>query len=139
MNKYLILFICIIILLILLGLYKIWKKSGKQKKVSEPKKNPDAISRLIVNCPVCRTPLIPGENLVSRVYRPMNVPDQFCTISGCPHCYPVCESGVTRSCPVCGKKIAQDGHLVARLFNYKGGKKHVTVTGCTNCCRNSPE
>ena len=91
---------------------------------------------LIINCPLCNTPLAKGEDLVSRVYRPMNVSDQLCTIHGCPHCYPVRESGVRRVCPVCHKEVpVKDGHLVARLFNKVDGKKHVVVTGCTECCR----
>ncbi|MGN0729838.1 hypothetical protein [Treponema sp.] len=91
---------------------------------------------LLVSCPVCGSLLLPGEDLVSRVYRPMNVPDQLCTINGCPHCYPSVEPGLKRTCPVCHKEIPLgDGHLVARLFNKAEGKKHVIVTGCGNCCR----
>lgn len=91
---------------------------------------------LLVSCPVCGSFLLPGEDLKSRVYRPMNVPDQLCTINGCPHCYPKVEPGLKRSCPVCHKKIpVSDGHLVARLFNKSDGKKHVIVTGCSLCCR----
>ena len=77
-----------------------------------------------------------GEDLVSRVYRPMNVPHQLCTISGCPHCYPVPEPGKKRECPVCHKEVPlENGHLVTRLFNKSDGKKHVIVTGCTECCK----
>ena len=76
------------------------------------------------------------KDLISRVYRPMNVPDQLCTINGCPHCYPKPEPGLKRICPVCHKNVPlKDGHLIARLFNKTDGKKHVIVTGCTECSR----
>ncbi len=93
---------------------------------------------LLVSCPLCSSPLAKGEDIVSKVYRPMNVPDQLCTINGCPHCYPRPEAGVKRVCPVCGRDVPlKDGHLIARLFNYADGKKHVVVTGCTECSKGS--
>ncbi len=88
-----------------------------------------------MNCPLCSSPLKQGENLFSKVYRPMNVPDQRCTISGCPHCHPKCESGVQRICPVCKKSVPANGYLVARLFNKTTGKKHVMIVGCTECLK----
>lgn len=93
----------------------------------------------LVNCPICGSPLFKGENIVSKVYRPMNVPDQRCTVSGCPRCYPVCEVGVRRVCPVCGKNIPQDGYLVSRLFNKTQGKKHVMIVGCNQCLHNEAQ
>jgi RNase P subunit RPR2 len=91
---------------------------------------------LLVECPLCRTPLLKGEDLISRVYRPMNVPHQLCTINGCPHCFPVAEPGLKRICPVCHREVPVDGgNLIARLFNKSDGKKHVVVTGCTECSR----
>lgn len=86
-----------------------------------------------VKCPICQTSLYVGENLISKVYRPMNVPDQLMIIMGCPHCYPKCEPGVKRICPVCHKEIEWDQSLTARLFNKAVGKKHVHVIGCSNC------
>ena len=32
---------------------------------------------LLVSCPICGSSLLPGEDLVSRVYRPVTVPDQL--------------------------------------------------------------
>ena len=86
-----------------------------------------------VKCPVCQSELFVGEQLISKVYRPMKVPDQLMTIQGCPHCYPKCEPGVARVCPVCRKVIAPDQALTARLFNKAVGKKHVHIIGCSNC------
>ena len=86
-----------------------------------------------VKCPVCQSELFVGEQLVSKVYRPMKVPDQLMTIQGCPHCYPKCEPGVSRTCPVCHKSVAPDQALTARLFNKAVGKKHVHIIGCSNC------
>ena len=86
-----------------------------------------------VKCPICQSELFVGEQLISKVYRPMNVPDQLMTIQGCPHCYPKCEPGLARLCPVCHKAIALDQALTARLFNKAMGKKHVHIIGCSNC------
>ncbi len=92
--------------------------------------------KLLITCPLCGSFLQKGQDLFSRVYRPMNVPDQLCTISGCPHCYPTPEPGLERKCPVCGKNVpTKDGHLTARLFNRTDGKKHVVVTGCSECVK----
>ncbi len=110
------------------------KKEEERKRV---RREEDAKkSGLLVTCPLCGSLLLPGEDLVSRVYRPMNVPDQLCTINGCPHCYPVVEVNLKRICPVCHREVPlKEGHLVARLFNKATGKKHVIVTGCTECCK----
>lgn len=86
-----------------------------------------------VKCPLCDSSLFVGENLISKVYRPMNVPDQLMVVMGCPHCYPHCEPGLKRICPVCHKEVAQNQSLTARLFNKSLGKKHVHVLGCSNC------
>ena len=86
-----------------------------------------------VKCPLCDTSLFVGENLISKVYRPMNVPDQLMVIMGCPHCFPKKESGLKLICPVCHKEVDQNQSLTARLFNKSLGKKHVHVVGCSNC------
>lgn len=87
-----------------------------------------------VRCPLCSTPLAKNEDMFSRIYRPMNTPDQRMTVHGCPHCYPRPEPGVRRTCPVCGKEVPLEGELIARLFNRTEGKKHVMITGCSVCC-----
>ncbi len=128
-----------IVLILLLNWYIKWKAYGKEeaeaaRHKAEAKKA--ALKGLIVNCPLCNSLLLPGEDLVSRVYRPMNVPDQLCTINGCPHCYPIPEKGIKRVCPVCHKTVPlENGHLTARLFNKSNGKKHVIVTGCSECAK----
>lgn len=86
-----------------------------------------------VRCPLCSTPLAKNEDMFSRIYRPMNTPDQRMTVHGCPHCYPRPEPGVKRICPVCGKEVPLEGELIARLFNRTEGKKHVMITGCSIC------
>lgn len=88
-----------------------------------------------VRCPLCSTPLAKNEDMFSRVYRPMTTSDQRMTVHGCPHCYPAPEPGVRRLCPVCGKEVPPSGELVARLFNRTEGKKHVLITGCSECCK----
>lgn len=110
--------------------YFAFSKRNKQRPAAQSKKP------ALVNCPMCGSGLQKGQNMYSKVFRPMNVPDQRCVISGCPHCYPVCEIGVKRVCPVCGKSVPPNGHLVARLFNKTQGKKHVMIVGCSSCLRN---
>ncbi len=90
-----------------------------------------------VNCPVCGTMMLPGENIVTKVFTTTGqVNDQICYIYGCPHCYPVCQSGVKRTCPVCHKSVEQNQYLLARRFNKtKSGTPHVIVNGCGNCNR----
>ncbi len=134
---------CGIVIVFLLNFFIRWKAYGKNeheikkaKLAAEKKRAAAKASGLLVTCPLCNSPLLPGQDLFSRVYRPMTVSDQLCTISGCPHCYPVVEPGLKRECPVCHKEVPLgDGHLVARLFNKTDGKKHVVVSGCGNCCR----
>ena len=104
------------------------RKSAERRKKKASNMQP-------VKCPVCQSELFVGEQLISKVYRPMKVPDQLMTIQGCPHCYPKCEPGVARVCPVCHKAIAPDQALTARLFNKAVGKKHVHIIGCSNCHR----
>ena len=111
-------------------------KEEAERQRLQKKRNEAAKKGLLVSCPLCNTMLLPRADLVSRVYRPMNVPDQLCTINGCPHCYPAPEPGLKRICPVCHKTVPlKDGHLIARLFNKSDGKKHVIVTGCTECSK----
>ena len=120
---------CVVILILLFAIfaynYRRNNKSQKLQKVTAEKTD--------VKCPVCGSFLLKGENLISKVYRPMDVPDQFMTISGCPHCYPDCEPYVKRVCPVCHKTLGSGDVLTARLFNRSAGKKHVHVAGCSHC------
>ena len=110
--------------------------SQKTSKSLKSSKNKEANQEKLSSCPVCLTKLKKGENLFSKVYGSSNQNNQRCIINGCPHCFPVCEKGVERNCPVCGKAVSsKDGYLVARLFNKtEDGKKHVIVTGCNKCC-----
>ena len=118
--------VCIIIALIYW--YISFNNRRKKQKSAKNSKNLQP-----VKCPLCDTSLFVGENLISKVYRPMNVPDQLMIIMGCPHCFPKTEPGLKRICPVCHKEVAQNQSLTARLFNKSHGKKHVHVVGCSNC------
>ena len=126
---YLIIAACIVIIVALLTGYVIYyrKKKEKEEKAAREK------NMLPVKCPVCSSQLFVGEQLVSKVYRPMKVPDQLMTISGCPHCFPECEPGLRRICPVCHQNLSREQNLTARLFNKSVGKKHVHIVGCSNC------
>ena len=127
----------IIIIAALMYFRKIYfpKQEGRQNLRKNKKNGPR--SGNFVNCPVCGNPLLPGENLVSKVFTTSGqVNDQICYIYGCPHCFPRCEPGVKRTCPVCGKDVAQQQYLLARRFNKtKSGTPHVIVNGCGNCNR----
>ncbi len=116
--------VCVIVAFLCWSILQARRKNQKNQKT----KNVQS-----VKCPLCQTSLFVGENIYSKIYRPMNVPDQYCTISGCPHCFPVCESGVKRVCPVCHKEVSLNQNLTARLFNKAFGKKHVHILGCSNC------
>ena len=134
---YVIMGAALVLLILLLRWYINWKAYGQKENEErriEKRREEAAASGLLVQCPICNTSLLPGEDMISRVYRPMNVHDQYMTINGCPHCYPRVEPGRRRVCPVCGKEVPlKDGHLTARLFNKTGNKKHVIVTGCSEC------
>ena len=118
--------VIIIVLLAAIAVMNAHRKLTQARKEKNSNMQP-------VKCPVCQSELFVGEQLISKVYRPMKVPDQLMTIQGCPHCYPKCEPGVARVCPVCHKAIAPDQALTARLFNKAIGKKHVHIIGCSNC------
>lgn len=126
--EYLIMCAAVVVIIILLRF--IIRYLNKQNSRNSKSKNLQP-----VKCPLCNSSLFIGENLISKVYRPMKVPDQLMTISGCPHCFPRCEPGVKRICPVCHKEVGQNENLTARLFNKSVGKKHVHVIGCSNCHR----
>lgn len=128
--------VLLVFLLRFLGKFFPGSKSARAAEMQRQRSAEAAKKGLLVSCPLCGTPLLPGEDLVSRVYRPMNIPDQLCTINGCPHCYPVPGPGLKRICPVCRRTVpVENGHLIARLFNKAEGKKHVIVTGCSECSR----
>ena len=127
---YLFLFFGSVLIVFLLSL--LIKLCGGKGGADDAQKGADGTAAF-VRCPVCSTPLAKNENLRSRVFRPMDTPDQRMTVQGCPHCFPVPEPGVSRSCPVCKKPLPLDGDLLARLFNRTKEKKHVMIVGCKNC------
>ncbi len=94
-------------------------------------------------CPLCQSPLFPGENLASKVFAGSGNQEKFgdsdgrlCYVYGCPSCYPKAKPGIRRSCPVCEKDVAADGFLLSRIFTKtKSGKPHVIINGCGNCGR----
>ncbi len=103
------------------------------KKPISKKKSHLPVGRAKSPCPLCGTMLYIGENIISRVYKTGSANEQPCTIHGCPHCFPEKEDGIKRICPVCHKKVPTKGHLNAYIFTRSQEKKHVHVTGCTEC------
>ena len=129
---YFFLFIGSVILILALMIFMKFKKMQartpqKDNNLRTQKNESGGIE--FVRCPLCSSPLAKNEDMFSRIYRPMNTPDQRMTVHGCPHCYPRPEPGVRRTCPVCGKEVPLEGELIARLFNRTEGKKHVMITG----------
>lgn len=114
-------------------------QAQQNKTIAKQKKRSGNGMGGFANCPVCGTMMLPGENLVTKVFTTSGqVNDQICYIYGCPHCFPVCEPGIKRSCPVCKKNVEQKQYLLARRFNKtKSGTPHVIVNGCGNCNRHS--
>ena len=123
-------FIIIIIALILFYFaFKYFLELNARKKVKKNKVKGKNI------CPLCHTTLFAGENILSKVPKDMGKKEEYCSIHGCPHCYPQLEFGVKRECPVCHKAVPTTGHLRAIIFTREHEKKHVHIVGCTECQR----
>ena len=124
--------VSIVIIALLVGLYKSTVKANQTPVKKSGKKNgvPN-----FAHCPLCDSPLPIGDNIFTKVYRPMDVPDQRCIVMGCIHCYPKVEAGLKRICPVCHKEVPLNGNLIARLFNKRDGSKHVHIVCCTECSK----
>lgn len=117
------------IIALLVGLYI--KSAGKNKTPQKLVKKAEGPG--FAHCPLCDMPLPIGDNIYTKVYRPMDVSDQRCIVMGCIHCYPKVEQGLKRICPVCHKQVPLDGNLIARLFNKRDGSKHIHIVCCTEC------
>lgn len=114
----------LLILWALKGKYATSEKKPKPKKKENQRTTP---------CPLCNSMLYPGENLITRIYEGMDAKEQRATIHGCPYCFPVPALAVKRTCPVCHKTVPEKGHLDAFLFIRETGKRHIHITGCTEC------
>jgi len=105
-------------------------------------------------CPLCGSLLRRGETVRTVVYSgdgsrkvedqevgadsvernsPNRIQDALVHMLGCKYCYPANEEH-PRTCPVCQRTVPDDGYVVARMFE-RQGRKHVHVTGCTQCRR----
>lgn len=110
------------------------KKEERVMKTTQVKKD---ASTTKTYCPLCDSPLNPGVNLFSKVYRPLSSQvddEQRCTIQGCPFCYnKEGEKKKRRTCPVCKRSVPMTGSLIAKMTMQKSGKHHVHIIGCTEC------
>lgn len=82
-------------------------------------------------CPVCAARLLHGERVKSSAYPSMGGSDRLMHIFGCPYCLTF-DFPRERACPVCGKRLSPNSHLIARIFD-KPGRSHVHVLGCSIC------
>ena len=123
-------FVVIIALLSFIFLQIESRKMNGSKKMIKQAEGPG-----FAKCPLCDMPLPIGDNIYTKVYRPMDVPDQRCIVMGCIHCYPKVEPGLKRVCPVCHKEVPINGNLIARLFNKRDGSKHIHIVCCTECSK----
>lgn len=130
-DDVLLFFILLVSLVLLLFLLQKLIYRGVVKKVKKTidKREQEAFSK----CPVCRTNLLKNEHIISRVYNTESKVEQRCSIVGCPYCFPHAKDGIRRICPVCHKKIPQEGYLIAHLFTRNNKKNHVHIVGCTEC------
>lgn len=133
MELFLIGLVSVVIIALLVGMYLKMVKPQVQAGKTAPRKAAGTPS--FAHCPLCDMPLPVGDNIFTKVYRPMDVPDQRCIVLGCIHCYPKVEPGLRRVCPVCHKEVPLNGNLIARLFNKKDGSKHVHIVCCTECSK----
>lgn len=110
----------------------LWALKNKFQ-VSEKPKRKNKTKEKTTPCPICNSMLYQGENLVTRIYQGMEAKEQRATIHGCPYCYPIPSLAVKRNCPVCHQTLPPTGHLDAFLFIRDTGKRHIHITGCTEC------
>ena len=70
-----------------------------------------------------------GQKIHSVAFNAAN--ESIMHLYGCPHCYPE-RTALKRICPVCKKELSVQGFLVGRMWDRKG-KKHLHISGCTEC------
>ncbi len=129
---FIIIFILVLTALVIL-FFAFQMAAVRSKKKREEKFKFVRPKNVVSQCPVCGSPLVDKEKILSKVYHTESKTTQHCTIMGCPHCFPHIEMGLRRKCPVCHKSIPQEGYLIAHLFNRKDSKNHVHIVGCTEC------
>lgn len=103
--------------------------------------------QLLKPCPLCGELLKPGERVHTIVFsgepegrrlRDRERPaDSMVHMFGCPYCYPA-NGNHRRICPVCKEELADDGYVIARMFE-KRPRNHVHVLGCTRCRTGRPD
>ncbi len=83
-------------------------------------------------CPLCNSILHRGEKVHSVLYPGKD--ERLVEIYGCPYCYPQ-RSSIERICPVCGRSLAPDDLVYARMFTASAHKPHIHVNGCSICMK----
>ncbi len=120
-------FIGVVLLVFAYGLFSSSsrKKGGVERGKERGKPGDQGV------CPVCGSLLTDGAQIKSAVFPGEG--ERLVHIFGCPHCHPYAEKGVDRGCPVCKRRLAPEGYLIARLFERPNAKRHVHILGCVAC------
>jgi predicted nucleic acid-binding Zn ribbon protein len=79
-------------------------------------------------CILCGAALARGETLKSDEFK--SADHSTVHIHGCPHCR---DGARPRTCPVCGRTMPEGDYLTGRMWITRKGKKHLHVSGCTQC------
>jgi predicted nucleic acid-binding Zn ribbon protein len=79
-------------------------------------------------CILCGAALARGETLKSDEFK--STDHSTVHIHGCPHCR---DGARPRTCPVCGRTMPAGDYLTGRMWITRKGKKHLHVSGCTQC------
>lgn len=124
-----------IIVIILLVLILLTIMISSKRKKPEKQSPWDSIREADIPhyrlCPLCKSPLVRGENVHSHLYP--GKPDGMMHIFGCPHCYKTQgKDSARRYCPYCSEPLSAEDYVIARVFQ-KPGKTQVHVLGCTRC------
>lgn len=113
--------------------YTLFVGFGRRQETggAKPNAGPSGIPGAPRTCPVCSARLLNGERVKSSAFPSLGGTDRIMHIFGCPYCTTL-NFPRERSCPVCGKRLPLNAHLIARLFE-KPGRSHVHVLGCSIC------
>ncbi|MCL2480141.1 MAG: hypothetical protein FWF38_00365 [Spirochaetaceae bacterium] len=129
--EYVVIVLLLVVIFILLWRGFLSPKKTWDNKQQKSKKDASA-EKSSKFCPLCESSLSKEENVKSKTYPASpGSTDTLMDVFGCPKCIPPLGTEA-RICPVCKKKIPEDGFVIGRYF-VRPDKKHLHVLGCTLC------